>query len=70
MALGASGRDVVRLILRQGGKQIGVGLGFGLLAAYGLTQVIGILMFEVTPRDPQVFTLVVLVIGTWESSRA
>jgi putative ABC transport system permease protein len=63
MALGASGRDVVRLILRQGGKQIGIGLGFGLLAAYGLTRVIGILMFEVTPRDPQVFTVVVLVIG-------
>lgn len=34
---------------------------FGLLAAYGLTRVIG-LMFEVTPRDPQVFTMVVLVI--------
>jgi putative ABC transport system permease protein len=62
MALGASGGDVVRLVLRQGGKQIAVGLVFGLLAAYGLTQVIGILMFEVTPRDPPVFTMVVLII--------
>jgi len=62
MALGASGRDVIRLVLRQGGKQIAVGLVFGLLAAYGLTRVIGLLMFEVTPRDPQVFTMVVLVI--------
>jgi putative ABC transport system permease protein len=62
MALGASGGDVVRLVLRQGGKQIAVGLVFGLLAAYGLTHVIGILMFEVTPRDPPVFTMVVLII--------
>lgn len=62
MALGASARDVIRLVLRQGGKQVAVGLVLGLLAAYGLTRVIGILMFEVTPQDPPVFTVVVLVI--------
>jgi putative ABC transport system permease protein len=63
MALGASGQDVIRLILRQGGKQIAMGLVLGLLAAFGLTRVIGILMFEVTPRDPPVFTMVVLIIA-------
>jgi predicted permease len=63
MALGASSGDVIRLVLRQGGKQIGVGLLLGLIAAYGLTRVIGILMFEVTPQDPPVFTLVVLIIA-------
>jgi predicted permease len=63
MALGANAQDVIRLILRQGGKQIGVGLVLGLLAAFGLTRVIGMLMFEVTPRDPPVFTTVVLVIA-------
>ncbi len=63
MALGASARDVIRLVMRQGGKQIAVGLGLGLLAAYGLTRVIGILMFEVQPRDPPVFAMVVLVIA-------
>jgi predicted permease len=62
MALGASGKDVIRLVLRQGGKQLAVGLAFGLLVAYGLTRVIGILMFEVTPQDPPVFTIVVLTI--------
>lgn len=62
MALGATGRDVTRLVLRQGGKQIGVGLLIGLVAAFGLTRVIGYLMFEVTPQDPRVFTLVVVVI--------
>jgi ABC-type antimicrobial peptide transport system permease subunit len=53
----------MRLVLRQGGKQLAVGLLFGLLIAFGLTRVIGILMFEVTPQDPPVFTLVVLVIA-------
>lgn len=62
MALGASARDVIRLVVRQGGKQIAVGLAFGLVAAYGLTRVIGILMFEITPQDPPVFTMVVLII--------
>ena len=63
MALGASGRDVTRLVVRQGGKQLAVGLGAGLVIAYGLTRVIKILMFEVTPQDPPVFTLVVLLIA-------
>jgi hypothetical protein len=63
MALGASARDVVRLVLRQGGIQLAFGLGIGLLLALGLTRVIGMLMFEVTPRDPPVFSLVVLTIA-------
>ena len=63
MALGANAADVIRLVLRQGGKQLAVGLGAGLLIAFGLTRVIGILMFEVTPQDPPVFTLVVLLIA-------
>jgi ABC-type antimicrobial peptide transport system permease subunit len=50
------------LILRQGGVQLAFGLGTGLLLALGLTRVIGSLMFEVTPRDPPVFLLVVLII--------
>jgi len=62
MALGASAGDVVRLVLRQGGIQILIGLSIGLVMAYGLTRVIRILMFETTPQDPPVFTLVVLVI--------
>jgi hypothetical protein len=63
MALGATGRDVIRLVLRQGGKQIAVGLGVGLLLALGVTRVIGLLMFEVTPQDPPVFSVVILMIA-------
>ena len=63
MALGASAQDVVRLIVRQGGKQIIVGMALGLVMAYGVTRVIGILMFEVTPQDPPVFTIVFITIA-------
>jgi predicted permease len=63
MALGASARSVVALVVRQGGLQLAVGLLAGLLMALGLTRVIGILMFEVTPGDPLVFASVVGVIG-------
>jgi hypothetical protein len=63
MALGANARDVVRLVLRQGGTQLAFGLGIGLLMALALTRVIGFLMFDVTPRDPPVFALVVLTIA-------
>jgi len=63
MALGASARDVIRLVLRQGGSQLLFGLAGGLVLALLLTRVIGILMFEVAPRDPPVFVLVVTVIA-------
>jgi len=62
MALGASARDVIRLVVRQGGLQLAFGLGLGLAIAFLLTKVIGVLMFEVAPRDPPVFTLVVVLI--------
>lgn len=63
MALGATAMDVIRLVLRQGGTQILIGLSLGLVLAYGLTRVIRILMFETTPQDPPVFTIVVVVIA-------
>jgi ABC-type antimicrobial peptide transport system permease subunit len=63
MALGASAQDIVRLVMRQGGRQIALGMALGLVMAYGLTRIIGILMFEVTPQDPPVFTIVFVTIA-------
>ena len=63
MALGAGPRQVIGLVVRQGGMQLAIGLGIGLLLAFGLTRVIGILMFEVTPGDPLVFSAVVAIIA-------
>jgi ABC-type antimicrobial peptide transport system permease subunit len=64
MALGAGPKQVVRLVVGQGARQLALGLGMGLLLAFGVTRVIGFLMFEVTPQDPPVFTGVTLLIAT------
>jgi predicted permease len=64
MALGAEGRQVVRLILRQGVMQLAVGLGIGLAMAAGLSSVVGILMYRVDPRDPAVFGGVLALVVT------
>jgi putative ABC transport system permease protein len=55
MALGAQARDVVRMVLRQGLVQIGVGMGFGLLIAFGLGRLMESFLFDVRPHDPVVF---------------
>ncbi|HVE80245.1 MAG TPA: FtsX-like permease family protein, partial [Gemmatimonadaceae bacterium] len=62
MALGAQGRDVVSLIFRQGLGQIAVGMLFGLALAAGLSRFLQLILFDVRPRDPAIFTGVVLVL--------
>ena len=64
MALGAQGRDVVRLIFRQGALQIAVGMAIGLALAAGVSRLLTIVLFEVQPRDPAIFAGVVLVLST------
>src|SRR5262249_46257248 len=47
MALGARGRDIVTLILRQSFGMIGVGLAIGLATAFGVTRVFRTLLVGV-----------------------
>ncbi len=61
MALGAGRSQVLKLVLRQGLKQIGIGLVIGLVMAAGLSNLLGFLMFGVNPRDPVVFGFVLLL---------
>jgi predicted permease len=63
MALGANARDVLRLIVREGGIQLAVGLTLGLGLALGVSNVVQIIMFDVEPRDPTVFGTIVFVIS-------
>ncbi len=64
MALGAGRRDVLKLILYQGFKLIGVGVGAGLLIAVGVTRVLSGLLFGVGTFDPIVFgSITILLIG-------
>jgi len=55
MALGANGRDVLRMVLGQGAKVTGVGLVIGAVGAFLLTRAMASMLFEVKPHDPLVF---------------
>jgi putative ABC transport system permease protein len=66
MALGADQRRILRMLLRQGGTQVVVGLGVGLgLAVLATTlggNAIGNILFSVDPRDPVIFTAVAALV--------
>ena len=62
MALGASRRDMLRLVVLQGMKLAGIGIAIGLAAAFGLTRLLGHLLFGVKSSDPATFTAVAAVL--------
>lgn len=62
VALGAQTRDVLRLVLGQGMKLIGIGIGAGLLVSFFLTQLLKELLYEVTALDSQTFGGVTLLL--------
>ena len=58
MALGAQGRDVMKLILGQGGRMAGIGILIGLALALFATKGLSIFLVGVNPRDPLTFVTV------------
>jgi len=52
MSLGADSGQVQRMILREGGVLLAVGVGAGVLGAIGATQLMRGLLFGVAPNDP------------------
>jgi ABC-type antimicrobial peptide transport system permease subunit len=64
LALGASRKDVLRMILAQSAKVALVGVVLGLCAALGLTQMMRSLLFGVTAHDPLTFTVVPILLLT------
>jgi macrolide transport system ATP-binding/permease protein len=52
MALGASLREVLRLVIRQGMRLVWIGLALGLLGALALTRVLASLLLGVGATDP------------------
>jgi predicted permease len=58
LALGAKGRDVLQMVLRQGTRLALMGVGIGIIAALGLTRLMTNLLFGVTAHDPLTFAAV------------
>jgi predicted permease len=63
MALGAQGGDVLRLILKQGAVQVGIGMALGLALAALLSRGLELILFQVEPWDPIVFALIAVVLA-------
>ena len=63
MALGAQAGQVIRMMFRQGAWQLALGITFGLLLAAAIGRATSVILFEVQPRDPQVFGGVVIVLA-------
>jgi putative ABC transport system permease protein len=55
MALGASGIDVLRMVVRQAMLMAGAGVVLGLSISFALTSLMVKLLFGVAPRDPVTF---------------
>jgi putative ABC transport system permease protein len=64
MALGASGRQVVRLVVREGMLLALAGIGIGLAGAFALTGVLARLLYGIRVTDPVTFVAVPLVLGS------
>jgi ABC-type antimicrobial peptide transport system permease subunit len=63
MALGAESADLIRLVVRQGAKPVGLGLVAGLLGFTLASSAVRRFMFEASPNDPLALVLMAGVIG-------
>jgi predicted permease len=64
MALGAQGKTVQWMILREGFAMVAAGLALGLLLAFGTGKIVSSILFEVSSTDPFAFTIAPVVLMT------
>ena len=63
MALGAQREDVLGLVTKLGLKLTGVGIGIGILLAFGLTRLMSAILYGVKPFDPLTYAAVAFGLG-------
>jgi putative ABC transport system permease protein len=64
MALGATRRDILRLVVGQGVNMALAGVAAGVAGAFGLTRLMAALLYQVSPTDVWTFVLVSLTVVT------
>ncbi len=64
VALGARAPDVIRMVLTQGVRLIGLGLGLGLVGAFTLSRLLAGTLYNISPTDPLTFVGVPLLLIT------
>ncbi|MGB6483701.1 MAG: ABC transporter permease [Candidatus Acidiferrales bacterium] len=62
IALGATRRDVMQLVIGKAAKVAAFGVLIGLLSAFGLTRLMASLLYQVQPTDPVVFASVAILV--------
>lgn len=58
LALGGQARDILRLVLSEGGRIAVAGVALGLALAAALSRILRAMLFEIQPLDAYTFTLV------------
>jgi len=63
IALGASHRDILRLVVGQAMLTTLIGVGLGLAGAFALTRLMSTLLYDVSATDPAIFAGVALLLA-------
>jgi len=63
MALGAQQGTVFGMVLSQGARLAGLGIGIGILTALGVTRLMASFLYGVQPADPLTFAVVALLLA-------
>jgi putative ABC transport system permease protein len=63
IALGATGRDIAALVLRQGFRLVAIGIVAGLAGYLALSRIIGQLLFGIAATDPLTLSLAPLILA-------
>jgi ABC-type antimicrobial peptide transport system permease subunit len=61
-AIGASRREIIFMVMRQGLWKAGIGFSIGLVCAFLLSRLIGSLLFGIKPSDPWAYISVSFLI--------
>jgi putative ABC transport system permease protein len=64
LAVGAEGKDIVRMIVGNGARLAGIGLALGLILAVALTRTLTSLLFQTIPADPLTYIFVTALLGS------